>query len=200
MKKMILALTSLPFSAAVGYFLTYSLMIPTLESYQRIAKVIHRFPLTDDILFFFITASLCLFLIQFIYRKFSAIYLYLFYSVYLLLMFIVLFTKAPRYHAYSFDLFDFMKGDKKDWIEALLNIVYFVPLGGLYGMKAKWWEFILIALSTIFAIESIQYFYYLGTFAVSDIFLNMLGCSVGYLFLTKLLRPYLTKGEALPER
>jgi glycopeptide antibiotics resistance protein len=70
--------------------------------------------------------------------------------------------------------------DKKTMLEALLNVLYFIPLGGLYGLKANWWEFGIIALLTILGIETIQYVFYIGTFALSDIILNFIGCSIGY--------------------
>ena len=100
--------------------------------------------------------------------------------MYLFLLFVVLFTKAPEYHQVSWALFDFISSDKKVLMEALLNLGYFIPLGALYAMKASYVEFTIIALLTILGIETIQYVFYIGTFALSDILLNYIGCAIGY--------------------
>nr|WP_324252668.1 VanZ family protein [Enterococcus faecium] len=113
-------------------------------------------------------------------KKLSIVYLYLFFSVYLFLLFVVLFTKAPRYQALILNPIDFLMGGRLSWLEALLNVCYFIPLGLLYGMKARYREFVIVALLTIVGIEMIQFVFYLGTFAISDIFLNFIGCLLGY--------------------
>lgn len=108
------------------------------------------------------------------------VYAYLVYSVYLLLLFIVLFTKAATYHAISLNPFDFLTNNPRILSEAFLNIVYFIPLGVLYGLKANWRQTCAIALITILGIETLQYAFYLGTFAISDILLNFSGCLLGF--------------------
>ncbi|SPC35880.1 VanZ family protein [Latilactobacillus fuchuensis] len=45
---------------------------------------------------------------------------------------------------------------------------------------------IAIAGFTILGIEILQYAFYLGTFAVSDILLNGLGCLIGFYLATRL--------------
>ena len=91
----------------------------------------------------------------------------------------MLFTKADTAHAISLNPLDFLS-----WhpgvLEFLLNIVAFTPLGVWYGTHAKPWEFVVVALVTILGIETIQYVFYLGIFAVSDILANFVGCTVGY--------------------
>ena len=57
-------------------------------------------------------------------------------------------------------------------IELILNTAYFIPLGCLYGLRAKPVEAALIALITIIGIETIQYVFYIGTFDIWDIFTN----------------------------
>ena len=57
-------------------------------------------------------------------------------------------------------------------IELILNTAYFIPLGCLYGLRAKPVEAALIALITIIGIETIQYVFYIGTFDIWDIITN----------------------------
>lgn len=118
--------------------------------------------------------------IQVLYRKISVIYLYLVYSVYLFLLFVVLFAKASHYRAFIADPFDFFVRDRRVLTEAALNMLFFIPLGGLYAVKARFWEFLVVSLLTIIGIETIQFVFYIGTFAISDIVLNWLGCFVGF--------------------
>ncbi|MDW3710251.1 VanZ family protein [Enterococcus faecium] len=86
-----------------------------------------------------------------------------------------IFTKAHRYQAISWDFLDFTRNGPRGWTEAVLNVVYFIPLGSLYGLRAKPAEFIFLSLVTITGVETIQYVFYVGTFALSDILLNFFG-------------------------
>ena len=60
-------------------------------------------------------------------------------------------------------------------------MVAFIPLGAWYGAHSRPWEFVIIALVTILGIETAQYVFYLGIFAISDILANFIGCTLGYL-------------------
>lgn len=180
MTRWIKSIFALLVSCLVGVGVIQYIAYPTLLQYERFVHVMDRFSYTKETLTLFLILSCWLFYLQLLFKRFSAIYLYLVYSVYLFLLFVVLFTKAPQYHTFSWDLFDFLVKDKKTILEAILNVLYFVPLGGLYGLKAKWWEFGVIALLTILGIETIQYVFYIGTFALSDILLNFIGCLLGY--------------------
>lgn len=154
--------------------------IPTLDQYSRFHHMIARFQYTESVLILFVWLAIWLFVLQWQIGKISTIYLYLFYSVYLFLLFTVLFTKAKNYHSLSLDPFDIFVWNKKIIMEAILNVIYFIPLGAVYAMKANKMEFVIISLLTILGIETIQYVFYLGTFAVSDIYLNFIGCIIGY--------------------
>lgn len=186
MKQLIKQLFFFLFSLIIAVGLIHYLALPTLMNYSRLARMIERFAYTEVTLMVFLFFSIWFFFLQWQYGKFSTIYVYLVYTVYLFLLFIVLFAKAQRYHSYSFDLFDFLLWNKRILMEAFLNVIYFLPLGGLYGMKAKPWEFIVLSLLTILGIETIQYVFYVGTFAISDILLNFIGCTIGYLFVWRI--------------
>lgn len=167
-------------AAAISWLVTYQIAFPTLLHYARIRTVIQRFSHTDEVIWLILTLMVWLFYVQWLYGKLSVIYCYWSFSVYLLLLFIVLFTKAPKYHSIGLDPFDFLVWNRRVLSEALLNFAFFIPLGLIYGIVAKRWEFIVIALGSILAIETLQYVFYLGTFALSDILLNFAGCFVGF--------------------
>ncbi len=179
-------------STILGIGVVQYLVYPTLLQYERFENVMSRFEYTKETLIVFVVLSCWFLYLQIEFRHFSMVYLYLFYSVYLFLLFVVLFTKAPEYHTFNGDLFDFLVWDRGTLIEAFLNLAYFIPLGGLYGLRVNWREFVLISLLTITGIETIQYVFYIGTFSVSDILLNFLGCLVGYSSCL-LIRKFLTK-------
>lgn len=179
-------------SLLIGWFLVSLIAIPTLDHYIRISNVMNRFAYSEIVLTLFVSLAIWLFYIQWTLKKLSTIFLYLFYSVYFFLLFVALFTKATTYHSLTLELFDFLKLDLRTLLEAALNVSYFIPLGVLYGLKAKPWEFAWITLLTITGIETIQYVFYIGTFAISDILLNFMGCAIGY-YLCQLIRPRFDK-------
>lgn len=167
-------------SMIVGYAIIHFIAFPTLMHYPKLVGAMSRYTYTELTLIVFLAASLWLFYIQVIIGKVSIIYLYLVYSVYLFLLFIVLFAKASHYRAFILNPFDFFVMDRRVITEAALNLLFFIPLGGLYGVKARFWEFLIVSLLTILGIETIQFVFYIGTFATSDILLNWIGCLIGF--------------------
>ena len=167
------------FSALFSYFFVSMLMTEVIARSERLARVMARFDFTEILLVSALTLALWLFYLQWTWRTIWPIYWYLAYSLYACLLFVMLFTKADTAHAISLNPLDFLS-----WhpgvLEFLLNIVAFTPLGVWYGSHAKPWEFVVVALVTILGIETIQYVFYLGIFAVSDILANFVGCTVGY--------------------
>jgi glycopeptide antibiotics resistance protein len=176
--RLIVALfVSVILSVGIIQFIAY----PVLLNYPRFESVIERFAYTKETLILFLFLSLWLFYLQLEFRYFSAIYLYLFYSVYMFLLFVVLFTKAEEYRSFDSNLWGFLVRDKEILLQAILNVLYFIPLGALFSIKANWIEFPIVSLLIILGIETIQYVFYVGTFSYSDIMLNFIGCSIGYL-------------------
>lgn len=173
-------------SIVLAYLLISELAYPVLMKYHHLATAMNRFAYTKLFLEIYAALSLFFLYVQWLKGKFSAIYLYLFYSVYLFLLFIVLFGKARNYHSYSLEPWDFLVWNRTTLTEALLNVIYFIPLGVLFRLGSKWWEFFLISFLVILGVETIQYVFSIGTFAVSDILLNLLGCSIGAIFYQKL--------------
>jgi glycopeptide antibiotics resistance protein len=166
-------------SLIVSYGMVYTLVMPTLQNYPRLARMAQRFEYTDEALWLFIFLSIWLFYWQWEQRKVWTSYLYLFYSCYFLLLFIMLFTKARAYHSFNLNPFEVYLNNGQQIVELFLNISYFIPLGCLYGIRANKLEAAIIALVTIIGIETIQYVFYIGTFDIIDIISNMLGCMMG---------------------
>lgn len=169
-------------SLVLSYGMVYTLVMPTLQNYPRLARMAQRFEYTDEALWLFIFLSLWLFYWQWEQKKMWNTYLYLFYSCYFLLLFIMLFTKARAYHSFNLNPFELYLNNGQQIIELLLNVGYFIPLGCLYGLRASKVEAAVIALTTIIGIETIQYVFYIGTFDIWDILTNFVGCMLGYLF------------------
>ncbi len=67
----------------------------------------------------------------------------------------------------------------------ILNVILFIPFGILfplsYPSRSSFLSFTVIALLSILGIELTQRLTYLGIFDVDDIFLNFLGCLIGYI-------------------
>lgn len=174
------AIIGLPVALVLSLLLTDGIIMPTLSSYDRLATMIERFRFTDELLWLVIAFILWSFYVQWLRGKVNVILTYWSISFYLLLLFIVLFTKAPRYRDYNLEPLSFAVRNRAILTEAAMNLLFFIPLGMLYGLFAKWYEMIIIALGTILGIEVLQYLFYLGTFDVSDIVLNFVGCVIGY--------------------
>ena len=180
MQKFIIYFGSLLVTFSLSYATITCLIMPVLTRYPNLLKVIDHFDHTALTLILLLTLIVWLFGIQYHLKRFSVIYLYLAFSVYALLLFMVLFTKTSDFQAISLNPFDFIKADTRTIQEAVLNILYFIPLGGLYGINTDFKQFVIVSLVTLLGIETIQFIFYLGTFAISDILLNFLGCLIGY--------------------
>ncbi|ARD94564.1 VanZ family protein [Lactococcus lactis subsp. lactis] len=180
MQKFIIYFGSLLVTFSLSYATITWLIMPVLTRYPNLLKVIDHFDHTALTLILLLTLIVWLFGIQYHLKRFSVIYLYLAFSVYALLLFMVLFTKTTDFQAISLNPFDFIKADTRTIQEAVLNIIYFIPLGGLYCINTDFKQFVIISLITLLGIETIQFIFYLGTFAISDIILNFLGCLSGY--------------------
>ncbi len=175
-------------SFVISFGMVYYLVLPTLQNYPRLDGMMQRFEYTDEALWLFISLSLWLIYWQWEQRKLWPVYLYLFYSCYLLLLFIMLFTKAQSYHSFNLNPFELYLNNWRQICELLLNIGYFIPLGVLYGMRANKVEAAVIAVTTILGIETIQYVFYIGTFDIWDIITNLTGCLIGYSIFSLLKR------------
>lgn len=67
----------------------------------------------------------------------------------------------------------------------IANIAVFVPMGYLIPLVVRRPSFIktiIFSLAIILCIEIIQFITYLGSADIDDVFLNMVGCVIGYAF------------------
>lgn len=172
---------SLILSILISYLLVEFLLDNIISKYPRLVGMMARFPFTDQLLVGALTLIIWLGYVQWERKHLWSSYLYLSYSMYGCLLFIMLFTKAKATHAIILNPIDFFSWDS-GILEAILNVITFIPLGVLYALRAKKWEMVFISLVTIIAIETTQYIFYLGVFSISDIICNFLGCLMGYYF------------------
>ncbi|EPI05678.1 VanZ-like protein [Enterococcus faecalis 13-SD-W-01] len=168
----------------------YWIAFPTLVSYSHLLNVLNRFYYTKFILWLLCTLALWLFYIQNRRKSFSPVYTYFVAGMYLLLLFAVLFTKSTAYRKVSLNVVEFLQFDAKVLREASLNIIYFIPLGMIFSLGANKKEYCILSFFTILGIETIQYLFYLGTFSLGDIFLNLIGTTVGFYLCKKILSDY----------
>lgn len=91
--------------------------------------------------------------------------------------------------------------------EAFMNVVFFVPLGFLYGcldiefFKKRKWLIILNSCSSSIVIEFIQYVFKLGFAEIDDVIHNTLGATIGILLflifevVTKLILKFVKQNK-----
>lgn len=72
----------------------------------------------------------------------------------------------------------------KNWLNVLLNVAMFLPLGALLPLLIrhfqKWYFMLIAGFGASLAIEIIQYFSGRGMFDVDDLFANTLGAMLGF--------------------
>lgn len=70
--------------------------------------------------------------------------------------------------------------------EIFFNVLCFVPIGLLLCGASKcfkWWHVIIIGCCVSISIEVMQYVFRRGTMEVLDVFLNTLGCAIGFIIV-----------------
>lgn len=83
--------------------------------------------------------------------------------------------------------------------ELLQNIFLFIPLGFFLAWTTKriLWKSVLIGLFTSVGIEATQYFFRLGLCEFDDVFHNMLGAVIGYLYFQLLFLLNKKRGDQI---
>lgn len=135
-------------------------------------------PLT---MIFLITYFLSTFLYQLILKEFSKKWIKLFYALYSVMMIYFLFFKSIGVRGIELNPFafltDILHGDS---FIVFLNILIFIPIGWILKLNKK---NILIVLSGILLIETLQLIFALGFFDLSDISTNFIGYLIGTFFI-----------------
>lgn len=78
---------------------------------------------------------------------------------------------------------------KKDVVQNLLNIAFFVPYGILFPLK-KWNVVLISACAFSILIEAAQYFSRLGLCELDDVICNTLGAMIGFWILIGLTKVF----------
>lgn len=185
-RNIIFLIETLVFSIIGSYLMLYKLALPTLYVHHRLAEIMGRFSGTEGLMWFGLTTVIWLFILQMKARRFSILYIYFCYTIYLILLFVTLFTKVTDDRAMNLYLFDLRQGVSNGYKDALFNLVYFIPLGILYGFNVNRKQLFILAFVTILAVETSQYLFYLGTFSTNDILLNVTGCWIGFEILQRI--------------
>ena len=68
-------------------------------------------------------------------------------------------------------------------IETIMNVVVFIPVGGLLGYSVKsmkWWGVLLFGCGFSLFVETLQFVFKRGFAEFEDVFQNVLGCMIGF--------------------
>ena len=87
----------------------------------------------------------------------------------------------------------------QNWLNVLLNIALFLPLGFLLpflGKAFQSWATPVVGLAVSLAVETAQYLLERGMFDVDDLFTNSLGALLGFCFAMLLLRLFPGRGKS----
>ena len=84
----------------------------------------------------------------------------------------------------QYDFHPFWSYSRPDlFVENLMNVVVFIPVGLLLGIAFKqvtWWKALLIGCGISVTIEALQFFLMRGFSEVDDVLHNTLGCLIGW--------------------
>ena len=88
----------------------------------------------------------------------------------------------------QYDFHPFWSYSRPDlFVENLMNVVVFIPVGLLLGIAFKqmtWWKALLIGCGISVTIETLQFFLMRGFSEVDDVMHNTMGCLLGW-FMVK---------------
>ena len=89
-----------------------------------------------------------------------------------------------KYDFHPFWTYEAILDGKDEFImEAILNIVLFIPVGFLLGgsfISMTWWRIMVVGSILSIAIEALQFLMMRGFSEIDDVIHNTLGCMIGY--------------------
>jgi len=110
--------------------------------------------------------------------------------IFLLLCSTVIFRATGE--ARQYDFHPFWSYDRPELlIENIMNVIVFIPVGFLLGIAFKqitWWKVLLIGCSISITIEALQFLFMKGFSEVDDVMHNTVGCIMGYIIYSILVR------------
>ena len=102
--------------------------------------------------------------------------------IYMVFCSTVFFRVTKQMRKYDFNPF-WSYNDPKYFVENIMNVLAFIPIGLLMGAGfkgLKWWCAMLIGVCLSVSIESLQFVFKKGFSEVDDVMHNTLGCLLGY--------------------
>ena len=129
-------------------------------------------------------------------RNKSVVKKYLFVAYTIFIVWYTLLKREPRgaERVFKSELFWAIRGwivnptieSKKEAVQYLLNILFFIPYGLLFPWKDNWKRVFVTALVLSVFIELFRFIFNLGWCEVDDVISNTLGAMIGYWILWKI--------------
>ena len=117
-------------------------------------------------------------------------YIYLYAIIYVILLYLVLFNREKFDESiysdgtYITKWIKLIFTNKVVFINLIGNILIFIPLGiFLKYFKIRFISAFVIIIILVISIETLQYLTKRGIFYIMDIFLNIIGASIGYMLI-----------------
>ena len=117
-------------------------------------------------------------------------YIYLYAIIYVILLYLVLFNREKFDESiysdgtYITKWIKLIFTNKVVFINLIGNILIFIPLGiFLKYFKIRFISAFVIIIILVISIETLQYLTKRGIFDIMDIFLNIIGASIGYMLI-----------------
>ena len=111
---------------------------------------------------------------------------------YIFLLFCSTVIFRPTGDTRQYDFHPFWSYDRPELlVENIMNVVVFIPVGLLLGSAFKqmtWWKALLIGCSISITIEALQFWFMKGFSEVDDVMHNTVGCIMGYIIYSILVR------------
>ena len=101
----------------------------------------------------------------------------------------------PTGETRQYDFHPFWSYDRPELlVENIMNVIVFIPVGLLLGSAFKqmtWWKALLIGCSLSITIEALQFCFMKGFSEVDDVMHNTVGCIMGYIIYSILVRIFI---------
>ena len=114
---------------------------------------------------------------------------------YIFLLFCSTVIFRPTGETRQYDFHPFWSYDRPELlVENIMNVVVFIPVGLLLGSAFKqmtWWKALLIGCSISITIEALQFWFMRGFLEVDDVMHNTVGCIMGYIIYSILVRIFI---------
>lgn len=114
---------------------------------------------------------------------------------YIFLLFCSTVIFRPTGETRQYDFHPFWSYDRPELlVENIMNVVVFIPVGLLLGSAFKqmtWWKALMIGCSISITIEALQFWFMRGFLEVDDVMHNTVGCIMGYIIYSILVRIFI---------